>query len=178
MFTIAWVLVLLVYSNSRRSDPGNHFVDPRDNSRYELIELGGLLWFRENLKFRADTLKDTLINADNCGIFYPVDLAKNVCPEGWRLPKEKEVKKLINCDKKGVFSLIDTLDIELCGRIDDDTHSKYGLQNTFWLDEKLEDGYITHWHTFTDEHKVHNHNVVNVGRKFPVRCVCEIQERP
>jgi hypothetical protein len=71
--------------------------------------------------------------------------------------------------------LADVLDIELCGRIDYEKHSKPGLQNTFWLNEDLKDGHIAHWHTFQDEQKTHSHDVVNARRKFPVRCVCELE---
>ena len=47
--------------------------------------------------------------------------AFEVCLAGWRLwrlPNEKEVKELIKMDKRGKIDLIDTLKVDMCGRID------------------------------------------------------------
>lgn len=151
------------------------YTDQRDNEVYQLVELNDLVWFRENLRYQFDSKSDTVIDSTDCGVFYSVQSAKSACPEGWRLPTEKEVKKLIRLDDKGKISLVDTLQITLCGRIDNNNYAKIGLQNTFWLEEELKAGYITHWHTFKEAHKTHNHNVVVAQRKFPIRCVCEIK---
>lgn len=149
------------------------FTDPRDSEKYRLVQIEELTWFSENLRFITDSKKDTLLK-DGCGVFYMVDGAMKACPEGWRLPTVKEVNRLIKENKRGRINLSDTLNIQLCGRIDSKKHSKYGEQNTFWLQAVLEEGHIDHWHTFGDEHKIHSHNMVNVRRKFPVRCVREL----
>lgn len=164
--------VLLLFLKRNNPEP---FTDPRDNEQYQILELEDMLWFKENLRYRTSVPSDTLIDSKNCGVFYSVKSAKTACPEGWRLPTEKEVKRLVRLDKRGKISLKDTLNIQLCGRMDNEKHAKIGLQNTFWLSEELTDGHITHWHTFGETHKIHNHNVVVARRKFPVRCVCEIQ---
>ncbi|MEM7041143.1 MAG: FISUMP domain-containing protein, partial [Bacteroidota bacterium] len=113
------------------------FVDPRDSNAYEIVELNDLEWLRENLRYRSPSNYDTLIAPAECGVFYLQEDAGKACPEGWRLPKEKEVKALLKLDKKGRLKLVDTLKIALCGRIDYGKHSKPGMQNTFWLDEDL-----------------------------------------
>jgi hypothetical protein len=146
------------------------FTDPRDSAKYQTIQIDDLIWLSENLRFRSGNKKDTML-AGGCGVFYLVHDAMKVCPEGWRLPTIKEVERLIKKDKKRHLILSDTLNIKLCGRIDTEKHSKYGQQNTFWQMAELEEGHIDHWHTFGEEHKIHSHNVVNVRRKFPVRCV-------
>ena len=172
--TIAAALLSLLVFYSFDAERETSFTDQRDGEQYEIIEIENLLWFRENLRYRPGSGRDTLIPDDGCGVFCKVEQVKSVCPEGWRLPREKEVKNLMRLEKKGEIIIKDLLNIKLCGRIDYEKHTKSGMQNTFWLDEDLEGGKITHWHTFSEEHKTHNHNVVNARRKFPVRCVCEI----
>lgn len=71
---------------------------------------------------------------------------------------------------------LEELRIGLCGRIDNGAYSKKGLQNTFWIDAKLKQGDITHWHIYSQEMKLHSHNVNNAHRQFPVRCVCEAEQ--
>jgi hypothetical protein len=152
------------------------FTDKRDGNTYSIVQLNELLWLGENLRYRSPSAKDTLAGMEGCGLFYLVEDAKNACPKGWRLPTKKEVSALIKADKKGKIHLSDTLNILLCGRIDYDKHAKQGEQNTFWLNESVENGHVTHWHTFGKENELHSHDVVNAKRKFPVRCVCEAKQ--
>jgi hypothetical protein len=149
------------------------FKDPRDSNEYELVQIGELNWFGENLKYQFNNGNDTLIRESNCGVFYGVENALKACPQGWRLPTEKEVKSLLKEEKKGRLNLVDTLNIVLCGRLDSDVYAKMGEQNTFWINAELEDGHIVHWHTFGTENSMHTHNVTVARRKFPVRCVSE-----
>lgn len=169
LLVIMTALASFFYPNSP-----NYFIDERDGEKYALVELNGLFWFKENLRYRSASHKDTLISEGKCGVFYLFEDAKHACPEGWRLPSEDEVKSLIKADKKGKMTLTDTLSIELCGRIDYEKHGKPGLQNTFWLNEELHEEHVNHWHTFSNENKIHSHNVIQARRKFPVRCVCKV----
>lgn len=158
------------------------FEDSRDKNVYPYVPIGELYWFQENLRYKTSSSMtlpaDDPSETDLCGQFYSVEDAFRVCPEGWRLPTEKETKNLVKADKKGKINLIDTLQIELCGRIDYGKISKIGEQNTFWIFSELTDGYITHWHTFGQNQELHNHNVVEARRQFPVRCVCEVGKLP
>lgn len=171
LFILPFFALLLSFLTNGTLDS---FSDPRDGEVYQTVPLNGLNWFKENLRYRSESKSDTLITLGQCGVFYPFEEVKTACPEGWRLPTEKEVKDLIKADKKGRIHLADTLAIELCGRIDYEKHAKHGDQNTFWLNEELVDGHVTHWHTFKNKHELHAHDVENARRKFPVRCVCEL----
>lgn len=154
------------------------FEDPRDGNVYEYIELNGLKWMKENLRYEvvgSMTVSDSTDNCEKCGEFYSVDAAFEVCPEHWRLPKESEVKSLIKWHKKRKQSLNESLSILLCGRVDNGKHAKVGEQNTFWMDSKISNGHVSHWHTFQEKQEIHSHDVVNANRQFPVRCVCEIE---
>lgn len=168
------LLLLLSICLSITGHPDGSLLDTRDAQQYPTVKLDALEWMAENLRYDAPSTTDTLI-AESCGRFYAVDLAQHVCPIGWRLPTEKEVRQLIKADNKGKLQLADTLAINLCGRIDNGKHTKIGLQNTYWLQAPLEEGHITHWHVFGTTHKIHSHNVVVAERKFPVRCVRAIE---
>ena len=154
--------------------------DSRDGQQYQVVTINNLQWTAENLRYRSPQAVNWPVGAEDdcesCGLFYPVEEAFGLCPDGWRLPTEAEVKALIKMDRKGKINLTDTLHIQLCGRHDNGEYGRFGTQNTFWIDAELKDGYITHWHLFGEKHELHNHNVVNARRKFPVRCVCELDE--
>lgn len=171
LFILPFFALLLSFLTN---DTPDSVSDPRAGEVYQTVQLNGLNWFKENLRFRSESKSDTLIPLDQYGVFYLFEEVKTACPEGWRLPTEKEVKDLIKANKTGRINLEDTLAIELCGRIDYEKHAKPGEQNTFWLNETLTDGHVSHWHTFKNKHELHAHDVVNARRKFPVRCVCEV----
>lgn len=152
-------------------------IDERDGQSYSIVRAANLEWFASNLNYKtADSraYADSAAN-DSCFQFYRVNEAMNACPAGWRLPTEPEVKQLLKQAKKQKFSVEETLNISFCGRIDGNVAAKVGSQTTFWIDSELVDGNITHWHFFKDEIELHNHNVINADRKFPVRCVRSIE---
>lgn len=179
-----FILLLFLFSNASAQNklPTLWYVDERDGNSYNYIYIDGLYWFTENLRYKTQysiAVKDTSGNVlEHCGLFYRVDESFEACPLGWRLPTEKEVKRLIKLDKRKKIQLTESLQIELCGRIDHGKLSKLGLQNTFWIDATLKDGYITHWHTFEEKQELHHHNVMNAQRQFPIRCVCEGLNQP
>ncbi len=170
------LLILLMTSLFRTGD-NETYLDKRDNNEYLIQTIDDLKWLGENLRYK--TSASLCVSADSavcqaCGQSYNVEDALEVCPEGWRLPTENEVKALIRLQKKGRVDIIKDLKIELCGRIDNGKAGKYGEQTTYWIDSELKDGSITHWHIFGNKQELHTHNVVQAKRQFPVRCVCEI----
>jgi hypothetical protein len=156
------------------------FHDARDGNIYPYVAIGPLDWFTENLRFTTalslQVEDSSAENRQSCGEFYLVEEAATACPTGWRLPTEAEVKTLIKLQKKRKINLLDSLRIQLCGRIDGGQGGEMGEQNTFWIDATLSEGSITHWHTFGEEHHLHYHNVVQAKRQFPIRCVREAVE--
>ncbi len=168
------IIVFFVFTNGYQLE-SLLFEDKRDGKTYELIKVNDLFWFGQNLDFGTEKSvyysEDSLTN-EGCAQFYNVEDAKKVCPENWRLPTKKEVKRLIKYAKKNDTNVLELLNITLCGRIDYGKSAKLGQQTTFWLDEPLENGDISHWHIFDEKVELHKHNVVNAARQFPVRCVC------
>lgn len=169
MFRVS--LILIAVFISLETSAQTEFTDPRDGEVYPVIELNGLLWFQENLRFETDSsrLYDDSDRSKQCGQFYPLSDAFEVCPAGWRLPTESEVKQLIKLDHRDKVDLEDTLSVDKCGRIDYNKASKQGIQNTYWIQVELKGTYATHWHFFPDDIHMHHHNVDR--KKFPLRCV-------
>lgn len=71
--------------------------DPRDNKSYRVIKVGNLLWMADNLEYKAKSTflydKD-LKNYKPYGRLYRWDEAYYACPEGWRIPTDKEWRAL------------------------------------------------------------------------------------
>ena len=90
------------------------FVDTRDNSKYEIFEIDGQLWLKENLKFKTPTswcaehpASDACTYGNYC---YPTDLI-NVCPAGWRVPTWLDYKKALKSIAE-YYELTDSLKYE------------------------------------------------------------------
>lgn len=68
--------------------------DPRDGRTYEIIEIGTIKWFRDNLRFETASSycpnfqkrKSACAN----GNFYTYQELDEVCPQGWRIPNNIE----------------------------------------------------------------------------------------
>lgn len=73
-------------------DDDIEYTDPRDGKTYLCAEIGPLVWMRLNLSYSgsghpyggSETLEKIF------GRFYTWNEAVNACPEGWRLPDEKD----------------------------------------------------------------------------------------
>lgn len=111
------LLALLLAVSAMAIDEMPDFVDPRDNQVYKTVQIGHQRWFAENLRFK---LKGTYCydkNDANCWKygrlytwaaamrlvdFYNTRVAKeavkkvhDVCPNGWRVPTNKDWKNLM-----------------------------------------------------------------------------------
>ena len=168
------MIILFIFMASDKPESLT-YEDKRDGKSYDLVKVNDLFWFGWNLDFvteNATYYSTDSLSIERCGQFYGVEDALKVCPQNWRLPTKKEVKKLVKYAKKNDTTVLELLSITLCGRVDYGKAAKFGQQTTFWLNEPLENGEILHWHIFDEKVELHNHNVVQAKRQFPVRCVC------
>ncbi len=75
------------------------FTDERDGNVYRTVEIDGLTWFVDNVKYNVPNgltfcnCGDTT-SCDGWGRLYPSNEAKEACPAGWRLPTYEEVMHL------------------------------------------------------------------------------------
>ena len=74
------------------------FTDPRDGQSYDVVKIGGLTWFAENLNFVTEGSvcpEGDSRNCDKYGRLYTWDDAQAACPEGWNLPDSADFALLI-----------------------------------------------------------------------------------
>lgn len=77
--------------------PADRVVDIRDGQVYRTIELGGLRWMAENLRFATLNSSCYEHKQDHCrrlGRLYAFSDALGACPSGWRLPSDVDWMKL------------------------------------------------------------------------------------
>jgi uncharacterized protein (TIGR02145 family) len=73
------------------------FKDPRDQQTYRTVEVVGLRWMTENLRYPARNSVCYDNDPENCqtlGRLYPWEVALQACPDGWHLATEFEWQKL------------------------------------------------------------------------------------
>ena len=74
------------------------FTDPRDGQSYDIVKIGSLTWFAENLNFMTEGSvcpEGDSRNCDKYGRLYTWDDARAACPEGWRLPDSTDFATLV-----------------------------------------------------------------------------------
>ena len=74
------------------------FTDPRDGQSYDVVKIGGLTWFAENLNFMTEGSVCPEGDSRKCseyGRLYTWDDARTACPEGWRLPDSADFATLV-----------------------------------------------------------------------------------
>lgn len=101
------LLILLIVSCAKDNEnaDNNEFKDPRDDNVYQLVEIEGMTWMAENLRYKIDdqgwVYNNDLSLEPNYGRMYNWDILEDVCPTGWRLPTKDELERFstaINSD--------------------------------------------------------------------------------
>lgn len=79
------------------------FTDSRDGKIYPTINVNGVTWLAKDFSFNLRVQKSSKpkkpTKQAQLLMYYSFEEAISACPDGWRLPDEKEWKQLIQCFK-------------------------------------------------------------------------------
>lgn len=175
-------------------------IDQRDQQQYEVVQIGDLVWLKQNLNFDSPLSECYENDENNCTVYgkmYPYSEIHNICNlgKGWRVPTIKDwekLKKVMRSKKFDSIILQDNwktdeaingtnelnLSILAAGRKDRNTFSELGISSSFWLDAPIDKkNQVKHWHIRWGKSHIHKHYIGNqTDRKFSIRCVCDIED--
>jgi uncharacterized protein (TIGR02145 family) len=89
--------VMAVISGAAWAEMSQTFTDPRDGESYGVVDVAGMRWMTENLRYAADGSACYDNDEKNCeryGRLYAWEVALRACPAGWHLSTEYEWQKL------------------------------------------------------------------------------------
>ena len=126
------------------------FTDKRDGNVYRTINIAGVIWMAENLKYKAKTgafyFDNDSNNMPQYGVLYDWKTAMNSCPAGWRLPSGSDFQTLLNhFDQKETWSRTgsdpSSFGIQLGGMQDyEGTFSEMNESGYYWTSTDYDPG--------------------------------------
>lgn len=155
---------------------------------HKVIRIGNSIWMANNLNIETPTSICYLEDESECskGRFYTILEAKNICPEGWRLPNKKDASTLINklskyCKEREPYkhaledcSVVREFWGQKMGYYKEDGQFKYGTGSMiigYWL---LSDGNTIENHVDLRVEKIDRWDFKG---KFNVRCIADTEEK-
>jgi uncharacterized protein (TIGR02145 family) len=91
LLTIAFSIILVNNINGQDRDS---IKDLRDGQVYKIVKISNQWWMAENLRFESKSgfswFEEVPQYRKPFGCYYYFEVAKSVCPAGWRLPSDKD----------------------------------------------------------------------------------------
>ncbi len=159
----------------------NCIVDERDGENYRIRTIGTQTWIIDNIRYKMKfsycvyTSKKEM--CAQYGDYYDWDDAKEVCPEGWRLPSKSEYEVLIAFYGDSAVAA-DSLysrtgfDSMLRGYVDYNSCILHdvGDRAVFWTDSKVDYNYGSHISIDPEDHRAYMGQCL-LHFKITVRCI-------
>jgi uncharacterized protein (TIGR02145 family) len=133
------IVFIIIFGSLSAQDT---FTDKRDGNVYRTINISGVSWMAENLRYKAKEGASYFDNNSNnipdYGVLYDWKTATTVCPAGWHLPSGSEFRALANyIEQKGTWtsnaSGLSSFGIQMGGMLDyEGTFSEVGESCYFW----------------------------------------------
>lgn len=114
-------------------DKSGMFTDPRDGQVYRTIKVEGREWFAQNVNYEIPghswCYEDKDSYCSRSGRLYDLEGARQACPEGWHLPRDREWSDML----KGLTGCYDGVD--KCGNFASKMKATTGWQGGGGTDE-------------------------------------------
>src|SRR5574344_835759 len=111
----------------------SEFKDPRDGKVYRIIEIEGRRWYAQNANFEVKgesyCYDDKDSYCDRGGRLYTLEGARQACPKGWHLPRDREWQDMITALTKCYEG------VQNCGNFGTKLKSRTGWQGGGGTDE-------------------------------------------
>ncbi len=134
--SVLFLLIILPLSGQET------FRDKRDGNIYRTVDVQGMTWMAENLRYKAaqgsDYFENDSSNLRRYGLLYDWKSAQKACPDGWRLPSGEEFQALVSYNDqkdswKSKKSTSDSFGVQLGGMQDyEGTFSENEESAYFW----------------------------------------------
>ena len=160
---IIGIILIITLTNCKNS---NEILMDVDGNTYSTIQIGKNLWMAENLKVTKDKLGNTVnfyfpdgdsTNIRSYGLLYDFENACKVCPEGWKLPHNKDWESLFDLSnnndarkhkdarfwKDEQSSETSLFSVRPAGIGNNQEHpNNFGTKTLFWSSDKEEEHFI------------------------------------
>jgi len=185
------------------------FTDQRDGNVYPVLYFGNLLWMGENLRYvsnegsvpvESENFQDLSI----MGRLYTFETAKNICPEGWRIPSDDDwidLERYIGVPEAEIYELNRSSNAGNklkyiwnkyqhtsynygtnstgftalpAGSISDGNHVGFGKRAVFWSGAETDDQFIVR-RLNNDDGILDRLSMYKTNSYFSLRCVKDAQ---
>ncbi len=174
-------------------------VDSRDGHTYNTVTIGRQTWMAQNLNYEVKKSSCVGDSAENCakyGRYYSWLLAKEVCPDGWRLPMQKDWDTLFAAvggknaagkalrSQTGWFGNGNGLDAYGFSAIPIRVADKDGAESLYGNPWMTKEGRNAFFWTFTEQDKDKayavytlyytdsaSYGIIEKKSEFPIRCI-------
>lgn len=153
---------------------------------HKVIRIGNSIWMANNLNIETPTSICYLEDESECskGRFYTILEAKNICPEGWRLPNKKDASTLINklskyCKEREPYQHA----LDNCSVVREFWGQKMGYFDDESLFENGTGSMIIGYWLLSDGYYLKNHVDLSIERisswmkKMNVRCIADTEDK-